>query len=334
MLWDCRFCGTKRLLGLTHRHCPNCGGPQNSEERYFPSDAEKVPVQNHVYFGADVLCAHCGAANSKNAKHCGGCGAPLEGARDVARRQDQVVGAGETFAGQSSADARRERTGAAQPVAAPTAPPKSSAGRFIAVGCLTVIVIGIAFAAVLVLWKRDNAFSVTGHTWKREIAIEQLGPVSESSWCESTPADARGVSRRREVRSHEQVRDGETCRTRKVDNGNGTFSEHQECTPKYRDEPVYGDKCYYTVNRWHVARSASAQGASLADSPRWPAAALGSTEREGARTETYTVDLQDSAAKQFTCDFDQQKWQSLADGTKLKGETRVLTGGVDCASLH
>jgi hypothetical protein len=25
MFWDCGFCGTTRLLGKTHRHCPGCG---------------------------------------------------------------------------------------------------------------------------------------------------------------------------------------------------------------------------------------------------------------------------------------------------------------------
>ena len=26
MLWDCGYCGHKKLLGLTHRFCANCGG--------------------------------------------------------------------------------------------------------------------------------------------------------------------------------------------------------------------------------------------------------------------------------------------------------------------
>ncbi len=55
MLWDCRHCGSKKLLGLTHRHRPQCGAPQNPSERYFPSEDEKVAVQNHVYYGADRL---------------------------------------------------------------------------------------------------------------------------------------------------------------------------------------------------------------------------------------------------------------------------------------
>src|SRR5688572_28230933 len=38
MLWDCRFCGTSKLLGLDHRHCPNCGAAQDPEWRYFPAN--------------------------------------------------------------------------------------------------------------------------------------------------------------------------------------------------------------------------------------------------------------------------------------------------------
>lgn len=25
MFWDCAFCGTTALLGVTNRHCPSCG---------------------------------------------------------------------------------------------------------------------------------------------------------------------------------------------------------------------------------------------------------------------------------------------------------------------
>ena len=41
MFWDCEYCGSSKLLGITHRHCPNCGAPQDPEKRYFPPDEEK-----------------------------------------------------------------------------------------------------------------------------------------------------------------------------------------------------------------------------------------------------------------------------------------------------
>src|SRR6185436_16014491 len=122
MLWDCKFCGTKKLLGLTHRHCPSCGAPQNAAERYFPSDSEKVRAEDHEYAGSDVVCGHCGDANSRKAQHCGGCGAPLEGAKDIARRADQVHAASVAFTGQSREDARRELAPGAKPAAPSRAP--------------------------------------------------------------------------------------------------------------------------------------------------------------------------------------------------------------------
>ena len=58
MLWDCPHCDTKKNLGVTHRHCPNCGAPQDASKRYFPSDVSAAL--------ADVVC-----------------GAPLDGMKAV-----------------------------------------------------------------------------------------------------------------------------------------------------------------------------------------------------------------------------------------------------------
>lgn len=337
MLWDCKFCGAKKLLGLTHRHCPSCGAPQNAEERYFPSDADKIAVQNHIFYGADVTCTHCGDANSKNSKHCGGCGAPLEGAKEVARRADQVVGPGDAFAGQTAMDAHRERTGHATPAAAAA---KRVPLRWIfAVGCLGVLAL-FTFVLVLIFWKKQSALEVVGHHWQRQIVVEQFGPVEQSSWCDDIPGDARLVRRHREVRSRRQVADGQDCKVRKIDNGNGTFSEKQDCTTRYREEPVYDQKCVYVVTRWKTARTATADGASLSMPLRWPdpelarAGTCEGCEREGTRKETYTVLFRDSKGGEQSCDFDAQKWASIPDGSRWKGALRVVGSALDCGSLR
>jgi hypothetical protein len=49
MIWDCKFCGQKKLLGLTHRFCAGCGAPQDPASRYFPPDSEKVAVHDHEF---------------------------------------------------------------------------------------------------------------------------------------------------------------------------------------------------------------------------------------------------------------------------------------------
>jgi len=320
MLWSCEFCGAKKLLGKTHRHCPECGAAQDPSRRYFPSEEEKVAVEDHVFVGADVHCPACQASMGAAAKHCAECGAPLDkAAAQVAR----------------VADATAEK---------PKEPPPKRRSRkglviglvFAGLGLLSILIIALA------LWTEEKQLTTIGHTWQREIRIEAFGPKTESEWCGSMPGDAYSVSRSREVRSHNSVKTGESCSTRRVDNGDGTFTEKQECTPEYRQEPVYDDKCNYTVDRWSYARSATASGRSLAEVPVWPQVVLraaGTTigsEREGQRVETYTVHFGDAAdaAKTLTCDLAEASWRAVPVGTRWKADASVLTGLLDCTTLR
>ena len=338
MLWDCTHCGTKKLLGLTHRHCPNCGGEQAANARYFPADAEKVAVQDHVYAGADIQCPFCQNYNGRQAKHCGNCGGPLEGGKDVQRRADQVVGAGVAYAGQSVEHAQRELAGQGAP---PVPPPKKGFSTLTMAGAAIAVVVGalVLCALVAVFWKKEAAMSVAGHSWKREIKVEHFGPVSESEWCDRMPSGASSVSRHKEVRSHNKVADGQDCKTRKVDNGNGTFTEKQECTTKYKEEPVYDDKCDFKIDKWSTARTEAATGAAVTDEPRWPEVKLGKAgscigcEREGEHTEKYTVVFRDQAKEEYRCDFPQAKWATFKAASKWKGDVRRMTSTLDCDSL-
>jgi hypothetical protein len=342
MLWDCRFCGAKKLLGLTHRFCPSCGGPQNADERYFPSDADKTLAKDHVYAGADYVCKHCGQATGRSARHCGGCGAPFDGAREVSLRGDQSHAEGIAFAGQSAKDARAERQGLlgdAKPAAAkPSSAKPSGAKRALGIGCGVVLAL-VVVAVIVFTWKREGALEVTAQKWKREIRIETYGPVRDSDWCDSLPASARVVSRSRDVRDHRKISDGQECHTTKIDRGNGTFVEKETCTPKYRDEPVYDDKCAYLVNKWHSGRTLLADGAASSTPPIWPTVVLARAgtcegcEREGAREETYTVMLRDDQGGSHSCDFDMARWNTFAVGSKWKGRLTVLGNAVECSSL-
>ena len=341
MLWDCKYCGTKKLLGLTHRHCPSCGAPQDPSLRYFPSDAEKVAVQDHEYAGADKLCPACQNPCSANAKCCGNCGSPLDKGKAVATRSDQVHGEGGSFAGENKEAARADyaaQQGALVPGAKAVVPPPAKGSKTL---WIVLAVVGVVFSLLLTmcLWKKEVTLAVTAHSWTREIQIEQFASRNESAWCDSMPPDATSVTRTREVRSTRQVADGQTCTTRRKDKGNGTFAEVQECKPKYRDEPVYDQKCSYFVNRWGVSRSEKASGSSVKDNPVWPTVKLTRTgtglgaEREGKHLETYTVVFTDAGKSTHECAFDQAKWSSIADGSKWKGKSGVMTNALDCDSL-
>ncbi len=118
MLWDCPSCGTCKLLGLTHRFCPNCGAPQDPTLRYFPPQDEAIAVEDHPLVGPDWRCSGCDAPNHARATFCGACGAPRSGDRPVALRHDVVSTSGAAFQGETAADAKRDL--------APPSPPSSS----------------------------------------------------------------------------------------------------------------------------------------------------------------------------------------------------------------
>lgn len=342
MLWDCKFCGTKKLLGKTHRFCPNCGAAQDDEARYFPSDDEKIAVEDHVFHGADLICPSCDTLNSANSQFCQQCGTPLTGAQTAQLvSDDQVIRAGESFQSTGSRNIEQERYAqkldAAGLQADGTPKPKGGNNLF-KFGCIGVIVLAVIFVALAVFWKQDTTALVTGHTWTRAIDIESYAPRAENAWCDMMPIDAYGVSRRSEVRSYRQIPDGEECSTRRTDNGDGTFSERRECRTKYRDEPVYDTMCYYTVNRWAFERVVKASGDSLGDQPYWPDTNIRQTgtcigcEREGNRNADYIVHFH-SDSKDYTCELDESRWASMAIESRWTFKVGVLTGQPDCGSL-
>lgn len=147
MLWDCKYCSQKKNLGLTHRCCPSCGSPQDPAARYFPSDAEKVAVKDHPFYGADVHCPACKAANSRNAKCCGQCGSPLDKAAAVQLKIDQ-------------------------PPPAPPPPPKKGMSPLLIVVPIVVVLL-IVGGLFMLFRKRDGAFVVKDKAWDRTTEVEK-----------------------------------------------------------------------------------------------------------------------------------------------------------------
>ncbi|NWF70054.1 MAG: zinc ribbon domain-containing protein [Chloroflexi bacterium] len=341
MLWDCKFCGTTKNLGKTHRFCPNCGAAQDPAWRYFPSDDEKVAVEEHVFVGVDVTCPACGTLNSAAANNCMQCGAALTGGQQAKTLGTQQKALDAKFEREDlQARLRQERdaqVGRAQPQSAK----KEAAGRLnwlpILLGVLALLICGgVLF---LVFYTRSSDVYVTGHHWEREIQIEQYTARSDSAWCDSMPGDAYSITRTREQRGSEQVPDGQDCRVQRVDNGDGTFSERQVCETRYRSEPVYDDRCYFTVDRWVYVRSVTADGDSVDDRLVWPNTGIGSScsrlgcEREGNRREEYVLQLRGSGDARYECSVALDLWQR----TRIEDTFRLqvnLLGQPRCDSLQ
>lgn len=344
MLWDCPACGTGKLLGIDHRHCPNCGSPQDPNMRYYPSDQDKVLIANHRYVGADKVCPGCNTPTSAAAQFCAGCGAPLEGdAKEAHARGDQVAqGPIAAFMGESIKDAKAEMRARRQAMVdeAQGKKPakKKGSGLKIALIILGIVAVLGTIIFVLLFWKKEANVEVDGHSWKRTIAVERYDDVTESTWCDSVPRKGKVQSRKKAVKSHKKIKDGETCKTRRKDNRDGTFKEVKECKPKYREEPVYADKCTYRITKWHRVRKAEASGRDR--EPSWPKVQLrkeGSCkgcERTGSKNAVYTLHLVDKAeGETYDCEFDESTWKNAEPGAKFRAEVGVVTTKIDCDSF-
>lgn len=323
MWWDCSACGTAALLGKSQRCCPNCGSPQDPTKRYFPPPGQEVVADGHQYQGADWSCAACQTPNGAAAAFCVNCGNPKDGNATVTRVKDQLVKGGRVIdevALQAKSLQRGFRRRKPMVIAAAVA--------------IVVVVLALLFI------KHDVAVGVTARTWTRAIDIERFRAQQDSAWCDQMPHDAYSASRSREVRSHKSIPDGQECHTRRVDRGDGTFTTKNECTTKYRKEPVYSDKCRYTVDRWGVDRTAGNSGTGISPRPTWPAVHLNGqrsgrgAEREGSRRARNIVHLQSvtKAKDTWTCDFDESRWVQLTEGTRLNVKVNML-GMISCDTL-
>ena len=314
MFWDCGYCDAKALLGKSNQFCPQCGAQQDASRRYFPPPGKEIAA-NHEFDGADKECPACKTPNGAKSKNCRSCGSPLDGSAEVARVADRS---------------------SAAPKAAQVTPQTKSKWPWI-IGAIALVL--AAFCLVSMFWTKDVGVTVTAHSWERTIDIERMTAVSEDSWCDSMPSGAYSVSRSREQRSTKKIPDGETCTTRDVDRGNGTFERKQECHTKYREEPIYDDRCHFTIDRWKVSRTARAAGQGTEPAPNWPPVNLSRTgnslgsEREGSRNEKYTLALMGDDKKPYTCTVASAKWNGIADGHKKVIPIGVITGAAECDKL-
>jgi hypothetical protein len=312
MLWSCGFCGTAKLLAVTHRYCPECGAPQDPTRRYFPSDEDKVAVQNHVYVGADRTCPACQAPQSARARHCAHCGSPLEGAQEV------------------------QRVDAQPPPPQPAAALPRRKRRWWLFALIGFVFFSLFYA--FCLWKKDADLTVAARRWERAIAIEEYRDVQKSAWRDQVPAMARAVSCHRAERSTRQVPDGETCKVERVDKGDGTFEEVNKCRPKYRSEPVYDERCSYLAMEWTRVDEAVQRGPASVE-PTWPVLAMPAKQqgvgarREGARRESYVLELKEKDGSKHECTLAQPRWRAYHEGRAVKAKVGGLTGGLDCSSL-
>ncbi len=315
MLWDCEFCDTKGLLAKSQRFCANCGGPQNPDKRYFPAQGQEVRIDGHKFEGADRNCPACSAPMSAAARNCTHCGSPLDGAAEV-----------------------RGVVDAPQPVAAQPGKPAKPMSPTNKKRRIWPIVLTVLVLAGIAIWLRflrthEASVEVTGHSWKREVTIEEFREGTESAWRSQLPGDATLPQCHDKEHGTKQTPDGEDCHMERHDKKDGTFEQVKKCSPKMKSEPVMDSWCTFTARRWRPVSTLEAHAAGM--TPGWPAnippadmpIQLGG-RRAGKRTETNTLEFKDHG----TCDVAEDVWRKYKDGQKLKVEVRS-SGDVACGSL-
>lgn len=347
MFWDCEQCNTKKLLGVSHRHCPNCGAVQDESKRYFPTDGEEVEIVNHKYYGIDWDCQYCSTPNSDKSNNCVNCGSSKEGTievdlvgqqkpkiRNIANNQKVEVKDTAT----KSSNYRKTLN---HKIKENTTLSMSGKNKtlFGLLGVAITLIIGFLIYGFFKI--ENHTLTVNKKTWSRTVNIETYSSVRKSDWCSSMPYDAYSVSSIREVRSHTQVADGESCNNIKTDLGDGSYSSRRVCTTNYRSKPLYDNRCTYNVNRWRFSNSLLAQGNEddkiyFPDSSQYTQKNgnfLGNT-RLGTRSESYRVvfTYQDKKKVTTQCSFNQLKWQKFTINSMYVGRVRTI-GGLICDDI-
>ncbi len=250
MLWNCKTCLTKGLLGVTHRFCPNCGTAQKPEWRYFPEPGQYKKLVNHVYQGVDVTCPACGTLNSGSATFCVNCGADLATGEKAQIISDDIVGSPHDFAEDQW---QAEKLLAEQELAERKKGLIARNKRKFWMGGIGATLIAVLGGVYGIFFMRIAEEAVIAqHEWQSVYQVEEYRTVRDGrEW--PAPSGARNV--RQETRTR-RVPDGQDCRevcsNQRIDQGDGSFRVERvcrnECTTRYRNETYL--YCTYDVDRW------------------------------------------------------------------------------------
>jgi ribosomal protein L40E len=300
--WTCKRCGSKNP-GTT-KICVSCGNVMSATDKFeLPAQQELIKdeaVIAKAERGPDITCKYCGARNAADAKNCSQCSADLtEGA---VRQAGEVLGA---FSAEKKPDVKCPYCGEMNPAtalkcskcagslavrsvdqakAAPPAPAKANRVPIfigIGVGIVALIICGLLFFRT-----SDTSAAVQGVLWQRAIEIMEERPVEYATWRDQVPTAATLGACQLKVRGtqNEPAPNAEKiCGTPyTVDTGTGVGKVVQDCAYEVQD-----DWCAYTQLEWTVVDTAEVQGTDF--NPQWPALKLAADQREGNRTEAYTV---------------------------------------------
>lgn len=274
LIWTCDSCGTKNP-GPIHK-CTACGAPQPANvkfERVDPDTFNFIKDEALIRMakaGPDKHCPFCGTRNNSTAELCGHCGADLT-----------------TGATSRPVNATIEST-PQQDTTPPAFAPKPANKKAIIPLIIILLVLCLAgiFLLTKLLSKKDVSGTVNRTSWERSIVIEEYRAITQKAWRDQVPAGATLLTCTLEYRYDSDTpkpNSEEVCGTPYTkDTGTGIGEVVQDC--HYR---VSDDYCSYESMQWTVTDTLRAKGTD--QSAYWPNVNISSTQREGQKTESYTV---------------------------------------------
>lgn len=319
--WDCQSCNRVGNLGRD-LVCKGCGDVRPEGVRfYLPENAPAVSDKNLLETarsGPDWICDFCEASNRAGGSVCVQCGADRD-----SKRQQQT-----RFMKLHEAIGRRVEQVVTRAMSYPVVQrhPRGAMAAVFAVPALA-----LSLLLVFLCFKSYELEGVVSSVeWERVVRVEELRTEREEDWAVPTGgrlmSSRRAVHHYDQVLDHYETRtrvvwepdpvdydsgfssssgsdswsggSSYSAPTEVQDLGNGFFQDSSYDwasrtetyqAPVYRDEPVYRTMYTYDIDRWRHKRDVRATARNL--QPYWPEFRLGRKEREGGRTETYTVHL-------------------------------------------
>lgn len=340
--WDCAFCGTKNINGLT-KICPACNRPMGDKLRYYVENYDEAEglEESKIPQGPEWECRFCGAYNKFEAEKCWRCEAPKENVKDYF----EVTGVNKED--NKEDEERPEET--KEENKEEIYQPKGFLGtKLYRYGVTFLILFGLAFGAYKIFSPKEKELTLVEKYWERIVSVETYKTVKESDW--GLPSQARVYDSKEEIHHYEEVfdhneqvevtktrevQDGETCYTESKDNGNGTFSVYEHCSPKYktetytayenkpiyRKEPVYQTKYYYEIDKWVEKEKLKASGSD--NNLYWNEDyELKENERLGDKSEKYILTFKEKL-KKYIYNSTESEYLNHEVGKKYKVKIQV-----------
>lgn len=355
--WNCLSCGRKAIDGLKDE-CPSCGKRKPDDINYYMVSKDDVVSElelneagineeecdgNHK----EWICSYCNQINNYSDDICVSCGGnknesiyeygekekseeyELDNSNDILEdvMEKEVVNSSEDDINNNYSDSSNFF---------------NRIKKYLFKYKYFAIAFSILAFLLVLFFPYKETSTVSGFSWERCITIEELKTFDESDW--SLPSGARLHYTQEELYGYEQVLDHYDTKTRQCsrevqdgydiyytyqDNGNGTFTEVEHSTPKYRteyyteeyqepvyrDEPIYKTKYYYEIDIWIAVDYYKSSGQDK--NPWWNDDYSLKEKQIDIFSENYYIHFVNSKNKEYKDSVNISQWENVSTGDSM-----------------